>query len=115
MNGSLPDPTAAIFYSNSATPLSAAMKPKLGICCCMPVIARACSLQYTKRFVLQACRWNCSHVSWISRGGKKKGDSACQLKLLRTLESKQLKLSVTVANESLREFEAKSLPLDFMT
>ncbi len=39
MNGSLPDPTAAIFYSNSATPLSAAMKPKLGICCCMPVIA----------------------------------------------------------------------------
>jgi hypothetical protein len=44
-----------------------------------------------------------------------KGDSACQLKPLRTLESKQLKLSVTAANKSLRGFEAKSLPVDFMT
>jgi hypothetical protein len=46
---------------------------------------------------------------------RRKGDSACQLKPLRTLESKQLKLSVTAANKSLRGFEAKSLSLDFMT
>jgi hypothetical protein len=45
----------------------------------------------------------------------KKEDSACQLNPLRTLESKRLKLSVTAANKSLREFEAKSLSLDFMT
>jgi hypothetical protein len=46
---------------------------------------------------------------------ERKGDRACPLKPLRSLESKQLKLSVTGANKSLRGFEAKSLPLDFMT
>ena len=45
----------------------------------------------------------------------RKGDSACQLNLRLTLELKQLKLSVTDANRSLRGFEAKRLPPDFMT
>ena len=56
-----------------------------------------------------------SETRGLLYGSGKEGDSACQLKPLRTLESKQLKLSVTAANKSLRGFEANSLPLDFMT
>src|SRR4030095_3465148 len=55
------------------------------------------------------------HTACPLRWREEKETGACQLKPLRTLESKQLKLSVTAANKSLRGFEAKSLSLDFMT
>ena len=48
-------------------------------------------------------------------GSAKEGDNGCQLKPLRALASKQLKLSVPAANKSLKGFAANSLPLAFMT
>jgi len=45
---------AAWFGDNTS---SAAMKPKLAIYCSMPAIARALSLQSTRRFFLQGCPW----------------------------------------------------------
>jgi hypothetical protein len=48
-------------------------------------------------------------------GGGKEGNRACQLKRLLTFESKILKFAVTDANKSSRGFEAKALPLEFMT